>query len=300
VFVTRPDFGGKVEHDYTVTMSNQLARSNQGLERLSEIRVVHACIGRFNAYPSPEGREWDVRLSASEYASIFDVTIDTAYLQLKDVACSLADRRVTLADGQKLRWVESVKYRDGAGEIELRWSPEIIPHISQVEALFAAMREDGKEISAMRTEEDMPENAPASSWNYRVMEFEAPDGERYRAIHEVYYRDGVPASYTENPATIGWAVSEGDQAALEALERMREALLKPVLVDEDFGSLPDDSFTLYVFRGENGKWFGKFIDSEGQETGSIKVGLDSPEDVEAYAQENGIYASRVEIEVERR
>ncbi|MBN3856145.1 replication initiation protein [Paraburkholderia sp. Ac-20340] len=289
-----------MEHDYTVTMSNQLARSNQGLERLSEIRVVHACIGRFNAYPSPEGREWDVRLSASEYASIFDVTIDTAYLQLKDVACCLADRRATLSDGQKLRWVDSVKYRDGAGEIELRWSPEIIPHISQVDALLAAVREDEVELPAMTVEEETPTELPASSWNYRVMEFHPPDEERYRAIHEVHYRNGVPTSYSEDPATIGWSVNEGDQAALTALQRMSEALSKPVLFEEDFGSLSDDSFTLYVFRGENGKWFGKFIDSARQETGAIKVGFDCPDDVEAYARENGIYADCVEIEADRR
>lgn len=79
-----------------------------------------------------------------------------------------------------------------------------------------------------------------STWNYRVIEFVTPPytdepNERWRAIHEVYYdENGRPVGYTENPAVIGWHADDGDSVPLTIIERMREALAKPVLVPSDF------------------------------------------------------------------
>jgi len=78
---------------------------------------------------------------------------------------------------------------------------------------------------------------PKSSWNYRVVENTALVGgvqETWRAIHEVYYYDGVPQMYSTNPATIVWDVDEGDEGAGRTLIRMTEALTKPALYAKDF------------------------------------------------------------------
>lgn len=152
----------------------------------------------------------------------------------------------------------------------------------------------------MENERNESADVPESSWNYRVIECKAPDGEHYRAFHEVHYKHGVPVSYSENSAVISWAVSEGDEAPMRALERMREALGKPVLTDEDFPSLPDDTIRLLVYRGENGKWYGKLLDAAGNECGSLDTGCESEDDVEAYARASGIYPDSVEYAVERR
>lgn len=151
-------------------------------------------------------------------------------------------------------------------------------------------------------ENDRSESAavPERSWNYRVIEIRSPDGESYRAFHEVHYKRGVPVSYSENPAVIGWDVSEGVEAPLQALERMREALEKPVLTDEDFPPLPDDTLRLLVYRGEDGKWFGKLLDAAGNECGSLDKGCESEDDVAAYARASGIYPDSVEYVAERR
>ncbi len=72
-------------------------------------------------------------------------------------------------------------------------------------------------------------------WNYRVIEFVDPkNNEPWRSIHEVHYQDGRPASYSGSPAHVTWDVSEGNSAAETMLEKMREALAKPVLVEIDF------------------------------------------------------------------
>jgi hypothetical protein len=72
------------------------------------------------------------------------------------------------------------------------------------------------------------------TWNYRVIEFQSGD-EIHRAIHEVYYDEaGKPNGYTENPASVFWNADEDGDAPNRILERMQEALKKPVLTEKDF------------------------------------------------------------------
>ncbi|MFM0648093.1 hypothetical protein PQR14_27560 [Paraburkholderia bryophila] len=87
----------------------------------------------------------------------------------------------------------------------------------------------------MPSNKDSSEQVPASSWNYRVVEFSNEFGETFRAIHEVYYSNGVPNGYAQDAAAIQWDTDEGDEGALRVLQRMREALAKPVLTEKDFG-----------------------------------------------------------------
>ena len=70
-------------------------------------------------------------------------------------------------------------------------------------------------------------------WNYRVVrrEDETEDSGSFFAIEEVYYNaEGTPRSHTD-----GAAVVAGDREGLGwALEKMREALDKPVLDAENW------------------------------------------------------------------
>jgi hypothetical protein len=74
------------------------------------------------------------------------------------------------------------------------------------------------------------------TWDYRVIEFVEMDGTPWQAIHEVHYDDsGAPNGYGENPAVIQSSDAAGCLVSLEwVLDRMREALAKPVLVERDF------------------------------------------------------------------
>ena len=70
-------------------------------------------------------------------------------------------------------------------------------------------------------------------WNYRAIHFEHGE-DSHVAIHEVHYRDGIPVAYSETPAVVLWSVEEPDGTGLAILDRMREALVKPVLRDSEF------------------------------------------------------------------
>jgi len=77
-----------------------------------------------------------------------------------------------------------------------------------------------------------------SHWNYRVIEFVEPDGETYRAIHEVYYHDdGSLAGYGENPATVvanKWTSWDDENTLNCQLDMMYKALKQPFLKNTDF------------------------------------------------------------------
>jgi hypothetical protein len=88
----------------------------------------------------------------------------------------------------------------------------------------------------MNTDENGHEQVPASSWNFRVMEFTSVDGGTFRAIHEVYYSNGVLQGYTKDPAVVMWDPNDADDGAFLVLQRMHEALSKPVLTVTDFGT----------------------------------------------------------------
>lgn len=72
------------------------------------------------------------------------------------------------------------------------------------------------------------------TWNYRVIAFTHDDAGRilettFYAIHEVHYdKTGTPRFYSLEAARIGWDADEPD-APYSILDRMREALSKPVL-----------------------------------------------------------------------
>ena len=73
----------------------------------------------------------------------------------------------------------------------------------------------------MAMEDELAQDVPPNSWNYRVMEI---DG--FLGIHEVYYRNGVPISSTVNAvAVVG---DDLDQLSV-TLSYMAEALDKPIL-----------------------------------------------------------------------
>lgn len=88
---------------------------------------------------------------------------------------------------------------------------------------FAARVEDAAKPPTPATDE-----VPAGHWNCRVIEFPSEE-ETWCAIHEVYYKHGIPVAYSSSPAAPGRATDDGPDAGLDRLEKFREALRKPVL-----------------------------------------------------------------------
>ena len=63
------------------------------------------------------------------------------------------------------------------------------------------------------------------SWNFRVLVKEH-NNELYFDVHEVYYKNGIPDSYTKNPITIG---SEDIEGLKWMINKINEGLNKPFL-----------------------------------------------------------------------
>lgn len=82
-------------------------------------------------------------------------------------------------------------------------------------------------------ESGVPTSPSKTTWNYRVISFTHGE-DAWCAIHEVYYDDGVPTAYSSTPAVVMWDLEEGDGAGSRTVDRMREALGKPVLTEGDF------------------------------------------------------------------
>jgi hypothetical protein len=78
------------------------------------------------------------------------------------------------------------------------------------------------------------------TWNHRVIRSVEPDGTEFFGVHEVHYDDdGKPSLYSADPVAVcGGALDE----IRWTLDRMREAVDKPILSKSDFvGASPDST-----------------------------------------------------------
>ena len=126
-----------------VAKSNKVIESGYRLT-LNEQRLVLACIAQIK-----KGRVVSVEdrfeVSAAEFATVFDMTVDQAYRELQEVAERLYSRSVTIQNPDpsdprithlKTRWISSIAYIPNHGALVLRFSKDIIPFISLLEGSF--------------------------------------------------------------------------------------------------------------------------------------------------------------------
>jgi predicted RNase H-like HicB family nuclease len=94
------------------------------------------------------------------------------------------------------------------------------------------------------------------SWNYRVIKIYDPTVEQWLEIHETQYDDaGNPQSYSRKvDKHAGEVGSETVDGLRWVLDRMREALDKPILTAEDF---PMGHGTVELDREADGRWIGQ-------------------------------------------
>lgn len=126
-----------------INISNALTTSAQGLT-LAEKRVMMFAVGKLDSFKRDGGTPTGViKLSAHEYAELFDVDADTAYNQLKSAGDSIFNRYIRFfEEGRKgpvevkLRWVSSARYSPGEGWIALRFTPEVAPHLLELNGTF--------------------------------------------------------------------------------------------------------------------------------------------------------------------
>ena len=106
------------------------------------------------------------------------------------------------------------------------------PLPAEVQEAFEGGAAGDQSFAAYVDDESAPSLPSMQTWNYRVILFKHGE-DAWCAIHEVHYRDGLPIGYGNSPAVACWDAEEGDRAGRSCLDRMREALNKPILSAKD-------------------------------------------------------------------
>ncbi|RKV70607.1 MAG: RepB family plasmid replication initiator protein [Neisseria sp.] len=132
-----------------VVVSNYIIRSAQTLN-LVEKRILMAGIAKLG------GVNREIKLSAQEYADIYDVDIHTAYDQLKGAVGTLMKRTLSwqIQDGKKIGtrttiWVQGYDYFKNEGIVKFRFSEYIFPFLFELEREFTKYQL--KQAAALRS-----------------------------------------------------------------------------------------------------------------------------------------------------
>jgi len=127
-----------------VVKSNQLIEASYRLT-LAEQRIILYAITEARRKEDSLSEATLLTISAADYAAMYGLELKQAYEQIKEAADTLFGRYVLIhgihpetgnPELAKLRWVSTVKYVDGSGIIQLRFSHDMIPFISNLKARF--------------------------------------------------------------------------------------------------------------------------------------------------------------------
>lgn len=129
-----------------VTMHNTLVSASHGLN-LGEKRLVSMAVAKLSPQAaSLPGRP--IRISAVDFARQFGLEADVAYKQLRSAQEQLYNRSIRHIEhygpnGQKIevvkmRWISSIRYKDGEGEVSIAFAPEIAQFLVQLKKHFTS------------------------------------------------------------------------------------------------------------------------------------------------------------------
>ncbi len=133
-----------LDNSPSVTKANSLIEASYRLS-LDEQRLVLACISKINPL-SPSGRtNKPIRITADEYAELFNLDRRSAYKQLKAALNNLWNREIIInqPNGKKIthRWLpDKIEYPDGEGKVEMCFNPSILPYLSDISDNFKSYK----------------------------------------------------------------------------------------------------------------------------------------------------------------
>lgn len=148
--------------DRWINMTNALTRAGHGLS-LAEKRLVACAVSKLDSRKVyGPGEVPTTRITASEYAEVFDVDLNTAYEQLQAGAKHLYQRSITFYEAAHrrkgkpleptkvtMRWVGQIHYQKGEGWVELHWWPKLLPHLTGIKNQFTSIQL--RQTSALRS-----------------------------------------------------------------------------------------------------------------------------------------------------
>jgi plasmid replication initiation protein len=145
-----------------ISISNALIRAGHGLT-LGEKRLVAIALVKMDSKkPIFQNEIVATRITAIEYAEIFNIDERTAYDQLQSAARTLLRRLITFYKPAhkrgkiplkptivQMHWIGRADYIQGEGAVELSWWPEILPHLTGLKRQFTTYQL--KQTSALRS-----------------------------------------------------------------------------------------------------------------------------------------------------
>lgn len=129
-----------------VTMHNTLVSASHGLN-LGEKRLVAMAVAKLSPKAAAlPGKP--IRISAMDFAEQFGIEPDVAYKQLRSAQEHLYNRSIRHIEhygpnGQKIevvkmRWISSIRYKEGEGEVSIAFAPEITQFLVQLKKHFTS------------------------------------------------------------------------------------------------------------------------------------------------------------------
>jgi plasmid replication initiation protein len=130
-----------------VVKSNRLVEASYRLG-LNEQRIILYAICRCREEQTGLFPDLPVTITADSFAKQFpSIDKTNVYRQLKEAMDALYERSVTIHDTdpasghtrvKKTRWVSEAAYVDGAGNVQVIFTPEVIKYITRLEAEFTS------------------------------------------------------------------------------------------------------------------------------------------------------------------
>jgi plasmid replication initiation protein len=131
--------GVKINKNRQVVQSNKIIEASYKLT-LAEKRLILCCLAQIE---SSAAMRDSYAVTAKEYADMFGLSLDGAYEWLQQTVDTLFKREIWLyglGSRARLRWVSKVVYYDGQGRIELQFTEDIKPYLSQLRERFTVYR----------------------------------------------------------------------------------------------------------------------------------------------------------------
>ncbi len=176
-------------NNHNVTMSNALAKAAHGLT-LNEKRLIALAIRQIDSRKPPSHNKSVFRVHADEMMKNYDMHQKTAYRDLKAAGRGLFERKITFVENEgeietDLRWVWKSKYKEGEGWVEIAFTDDLMPHLTDLKQRFATYRLD--QAKALK-----------KSYSWRILELmmahKAEKGFSYKP-HELAKVLDAPKSY---------------------------------------------------------------------------------------------------------
>ena len=129
-----------------VTMHNTLVSASHGLN-LGEKRLVAMAVAKLSPKAAAlPGKP--IRISAMDFAEQFGIEPDVAYKQLRSAQEHLYNRSIRHIEYYgpnrqkievvKMRWISSIRYKEGEGEVSIAFAPEIAQFLVQLKKHFTS------------------------------------------------------------------------------------------------------------------------------------------------------------------